>query len=103
MKIKLMMSIVCLSAGLFLFAGCNQSESVGSADDSGDFASGAFPPTLSAKDYHEKAWITKDCLVCHEKGVNKAPKVVHSSMTELAKKSKCRTCHVPTGTSVPGK
>ncbi len=97
MKYDSLLSIVCLSAGLFLLTGCNSGQSVGNADDSGDFATGAFPPTLSAKEHHKNSWTNKDCLVCHDKGINKAPKVVHSSLTALAKQSKCRTCHVPAG------
>lgn len=94
MKLNALILVVCLSPGLLILAGCNQ-DSSGSSSDSAGFAPGAFPPTISAKEHHKKAWTNKDCMVCHENGINKAPKMIHSSLTELAKQSKCRTCHVP--------
>ncbi len=62
---------------------------------SGDYAAGAFPPTLSNKEYHQRAWTRTDCLTCHETGVQGAPRMKHTSLTPLAKEVKCRSCHVP--------
>ncbi len=62
-----------------------------------EFAAGAFPPTLSDKEYHQRHWTRNDCLTCHETGVKGAPKMKHTSLPPLAKEVKCRSCHVPAG------
>jgi len=89
--------IVAMSALLFLvcglcLVGCDAPVSSGAQQDG--FAAGAFPPTLSDMDYHADAWTRADCLTCHEKGVNDAPQVRHTSLPAAAKDSKCRSCHV---------
>ena len=78
-----------------LLAGCGQ-QSVSARGNSRDagFVEGAFPPTLSNKEYHTKSWTRTDCLTCHETGVQEAPKLKHVSVPELAAEVKCRTCHV---------
>ncbi|MCA9261848.1 MAG: hypothetical protein KDA61_21670 [Planctomycetales bacterium] len=80
-----------LCGGCLLAAGC-QPQTTSKA--SGGDQTGAFPPTLSDTDYHQNAWTRSDCLVCHEKGVQNAPKVKHVSLPEIALQAKCRTCHV---------
>ncbi len=80
---------VAALAVLCMMAACQRTES---ADK--DYAPGAFPPTLSATDYHKNSWSRTDCLTCHESGVENAPKMKHLSVVDLAKESKCRTCHV---------
>ena len=72
-----------------LMAACQKSQSANA-----DFAPGAFPPTLSATEYHQRAWSRTDCMTCHETGVQNAPKIKHVSVPDIAKSSKCRTCHV---------
>ena len=67
-----------------------------------DYAPGAFPPTLSDKDYHRQSWQRADCLTCHEQGVNDAPKLKHRSLAPLARNAKCRTCHVTARGSAQG-
>lgn len=82
-----------LAAVFSLFpAGCNQSAP--GADNDGDFAPGAFPPTLSDVEYHQKAWSRATCLSCHENELEDAPQVLHTSLPPEAKQVKCRTCHV---------
>ena len=78
-----------------LFTGCNDGSSLAQskANDEG-FAAGAFPPTLSSKEYHSLSWTRTDCMTCHETGVLEAPKVKHVSLPKLAVEAKCRTCHV---------
>ena len=73
-----------------VFTGCTQPIEA----EKGPFAPGAFPPTMSNADYHGRAWTRTDCLVCHEKGVQEAPQMLHVSVPLLAKQAKCRTCHV---------
>ena len=87
-----------LAVGLMTLLGACQKTS--SAES--EFAPGAFPPTLSNKDYHQKSWQREDCLTCHEKGVNDAPAVKHVSVSKLAKGAKCRTCHVTASGSDQG-
>jgi len=84
-------SVLAAAFSLFL-AGCNQSAP--GADDEGDFAPGAFPPTLSDTEYHQKSWSRASCLTCHESGLEGAPKVLHTSLPAEAKQVKCRSCHV---------
>jgi hypothetical protein len=62
--------------------------------DDGDFARGAFPPTLSDTEYHQRAWSRPTCLSCHEHGLEDAPEIRHASLPDRAKLVKCRTCHV---------
>lgn len=78
-----------------LLAGCSESPSTAQANarDKG-FVDGAFPPTLSNKEYHTNSWSRTDCLKCHEAGLQDAPKIKHVSVPELAIEAKCRTCHV---------
>ena len=77
--------------------GCDQPTAAQS-----DFAAGAFPPTLSDMDYHQRSWTRTDCLVCHETGVDQAPAMKHNSLPPLVKEGKCRTCHVFIEGSKPG-
>ena len=58
------------------------------------FESYAFPPMLPNNPNHVDVWNTKDCLMCHERGVNDAPKVQHEGMVGLLLESACRSCHV---------
>ncbi|NOX53592.1 MAG: hypothetical protein GXP27_03985, partial [Planctomycetes bacterium] len=53
---------VLAAAFSFFLAGCNQPAP--GADEGGDFAPGAFPPTLSDVEYHQKAWSRATCLSC---------------------------------------
>lgn len=57
------------------------------------FARNAFPPTVSDTDYHRDPW-RRDCLRCHETGVQEAPRVVHRGMPAILTNVKCRSCHV---------
>jgi len=87
-QLVLVLLAVCMVG---LVPGCQP----GASDASdGRFAAGAFPPTLSDAEYHERAWSRPTCLSCHEKGVEDAPLLKHSSVPEQAKGVKCRTCHV---------
>ncbi len=60
------------------------------------FAANAFPPLLSAEDYHLQAWekSSKECLVCHQKGKEEAPVTRHEDMPPILLEAKCRSCHV---------
>ena len=78
-----------LLLGLTLIGGCVPAATEGSA-----YAEGAFPPTLSDEEYHQKDWTRDDCLVCHKSGQLGAPAVEHLGMPALQKDAKCRTCHV---------
>ncbi|MHC4943591.1 MAG: multiheme c-type cytochrome [Planctomycetota bacterium] len=64
-----------------------------------EFASNAFPPTVSDAEYHEDAWYKDDCLRCHETGVEDATIVKHENMPSILLVAKCRSCHV----LIPGK
>ena len=81
---------ILLVLGLLALSGCSSEEATASTG----FEPGAFPPTLSGEEYHEKSWTRTDCLTCHEQGVNDAPKMKHVSIPEIAAGAKCRTCHV---------
>lgn len=81
----LLIAVVCVS-------GCSAPSTSNEAQ--AGFAPGAFPPTLTDVDYHTDAWTRDDCLTCHEKGVNDAPQMRHTSLPPLAKDGKCRSCHV---------
>ncbi len=86
-------SVVALCFALmvpFLSSGCGETTTA----QTGEFAPGAFPPTLSDEEYHQDAWTRTDCLVCHEEGMQDSPLVKHVSLPDLAVKVKCRTCHV---------
>jgi len=76
---------------------------VGAADIAIDpetgFASAAFPPTLTDRDWHESAWVVNNCMDCHETGVGDAVRVRHIGLPAIALASSCRTCH----TVEPGK
>ncbi|HID77492.1 MAG TPA: hypothetical protein EYP56_16045 [Planctomycetaceae bacterium] len=74
-----------------LSSSCNQ-PAPGAED--GDFALGAFPPTLSDTEYHQRAWSRPTCLSCHDNELEDAPKILHTSLPPEAKQVKCRTCHV---------
>ena len=86
-------SLLLVAVSLVAAGGCNTGATAG-PDDSGDFAPGAFPPTLSDTEYHEKAWTRTDCLTCHEGGANNSPVTEHTSLPPIAKSVKCRSCHV---------
>jgi hypothetical protein len=58
------------------------------------FAEFAFPPVIPDTDWHQEAWLTDDCLRCHETGVGDTPMIVHAGMVDLLLKAKCRSCHV---------
>ena len=62
--------------------------------ESDGFAPNAFPPMIPASEYHAKAWLRDDCMLCHESGNKGAPKVVHRGMPDHLLTAKCRTCHV---------
>ena len=64
------------------------------AQDKGEFADFAFPPTIPDTDWHQNAWRKDDCMRCHETGVGEAPEVIHRDMPHILKEAKCRTCHV---------
>jgi len=83
--------VVAVAGTLLAAAGCNTAAP--GADDR-DFAAGAFPPTLSDTEYHQRAWSRPTCLSCHEHELDGAPKVEHNSLTKEAVQVKCRTCHV---------
>jgi cytochrome c5 len=80
-----------LVMGALTLSGCGSSDA---ANAQLDFAPGAFPPTLSAEEYHANSWTREDCLTCHQQGVQNAPKMRHVSLPEIAAGAKCRTCHV---------
>ena len=63
-------------------------------DPAMQFASNAFPPTLSDTEWHRGGWDLNACLRCHETGVGKAPRVFHKNMPVVLLKAKCRSCHV---------
>jgi len=59
-----------------------------------DFMPNAFPPMMPNSLSHHGAWITDNCLMCHEDGVRDAPIVRHEGMPKIMLQAKCRTCHV---------
>jgi hypothetical protein len=59
------------------------------------FADNAFPPLLPANDLHANAWMRDDCMACHERGVNDAPRLVHVGMSDALLQARCRSCHLP--------
>ncbi|MCA9184644.1 MAG: hypothetical protein KDA99_03465 [Planctomycetales bacterium] len=81
---------------LALNSGCQPGSTSTAAGETG-----AFPPTISDTDYHGRSWTRSDCLVCHEAGVQNAPKIKHTSVPPLAREAKCRTCHVQILGQVP--
>ena len=85
--------LVLVAALQIICSGCGNVVKETSATEP-DFPPGAFPPTLTDMEYHQKDWIRTDCLTCHEEGVNNAPKLKHVSVPDIAKEAKCRTCHV---------
>ncbi len=85
-------SVLCLCSG----CGTKSAKS-----NDADFAPGAFPPTLSDTEYHTRAWGGADCLTCHKTGIDKAPKIRHTSLAPLTKEASCRTCHVFVAGSKP--
>ena len=82
-------SLGLLVLGAVLIAGCSPAQSGETA-----FAEGAFPPTLSDEEYHQRDWTRNDCMVCHQTGQLGAPVMVHEGMPTLQNDAKCRTCHV---------
>jgi len=66
----------------------------GSQSTKTEFAEGAFPPTIPNDDDHKNSWSRNDCLTCHEEGKMDAPIMEHTSLPDIAKEAKCRTCHV---------
>ena len=64
-------------------------------DDEFPFARNAFPPTLPTDDSHSNAWLRDDCTMCHENGIQGAPRIVHRDMAPLLLKARCRSCHLP--------
>lgn len=64
-------------------------------DDEFPFARNAFPPTLPTDDSHSNAWLRDDCTMCHDNGVQGAPRIVHLDMAPLLLKARCRSCHLP--------
>ena len=64
-------------------------------DDEFPFARNAFPPTLPTDDSHSGAWLRDDCTLCHENGIQGAPRIVHRDMSRLLLKARCRSCHLP--------
>ncbi len=59
------------------------------------FAVMAFPPTIPDKEWHQNAWTERNCLACHETGVQDAPMVRHESrLPEIAMQANCRSCHI---------
>ncbi|RMH12667.1 MAG: hypothetical protein D6695_05945 [Planctomycetota bacterium] len=59
------------------------------------FAPEAFPPMMPNNDRHVGAWTNRQCLVCHETGVGRAPLVDHGpQIPRLALMANCRSCHV---------
>ncbi|KAA3615206.1 MAG: hypothetical protein DWQ01_00340 [Planctomycetota bacterium] len=89
-----LLALLSLAALATLAVACGPAEAGG--DEAGDFASNAFPPTLSDTDYHQNAWSdsAETCMVCHKTGINDAPKVVHEDMAAVLLDAKCRSCHV---------
>jgi cytochrome c5 len=85
----LLVATLCVIAALW---GCQPPAT--EAEETGDFAAGAFPPTLSDTEYHQRAWSRPTCMSCHEHELEGAPKIRHVSVPEEAKLVKCRTCHV---------
>ena len=86
-------ALTLLIAGLVAAtAGCGQGAKA--SGDASKFVPGAFPPTLSDREYHEKSWTRTDCMTCHEKGTFGAPVTKHKSVVPIAKEAKCRSCHV---------
>ena len=92
MRVKLLLLTIFIGGLVILGSGCKRTTTA-AAETSG-FAPGAFPPTLSNTDYHDRAWTRTDCLTCHETGVQNAPVTVHKTLTPEAKQVKCRSCHV---------
>lgn len=64
-------------------------------EENDNFEANAFPPMIPNTPDHVGAWGKTDCLVCHETGVGRAPKVDHDPMIpRLALIAQCRSCHV---------
>ncbi len=93
-------SITCVVVAAMLAVACcgcdksNTTTASASAEQSSDFAPGAFPPILTDMEYHQNPWTRTDCLKCHELGLQDAPKIKHTSLPDIAADAKCRTCHV---------
>ena len=64
------------------------------------FARRAFPPTMPVDGLHQGAWLRDDCLMCHQTGAAGAPKVVHQGMSGLLLEARCRSCHLPSASSI---
>lgn len=58
------------------------------------FARSAFPPVMPDTEFHQNAWVRKDCLLCHRWGVHGAPAVRHEGMPKIVLAARCRTCHL---------
>ena len=59
------------------------------------FSRSAFPPTMPTDESHSGAWLRDDCLLCHQNGVDGAPRVLHFDMTPALLDARCRSCHLP--------
>ncbi len=64
------------------------------------FSANAFPPLLPGDSSHSGAWMRDDCLLCHESGTRRAPRVRHKGMSPLLLKARCRSCHLPGAPSI---
>ncbi len=58
------------------------------------FAANAFPPMIPTSEAHANAWMLDNCLDCHLRGKEGAPKIRHRGLPSITIKAKCRTCHV---------
>jgi cytochrome c5 len=71
-------------------------EPTGQRDNTADpaFEANAFPPMMPNSAVHRRAWISSDCVLCHEDGVMGAPLLRHEGLPPIYLDVKCRSCHV---------
>ncbi|MAG94792.1 MAG: hypothetical protein CMJ48_13775 [Planctomycetaceae bacterium] len=100
MKKLILAAVLVIPLVSVIVTGCGPQTSSGGESD---FAPGAFPPILTDMEYHQNSWTRTDCMTCHEEGVKDAPKLKHTSLPDVAKEAKCRTCHVFVAGSQPNK
>lgn len=84
----------CRSCHVLIPGEANYDTSVPEFDPETGFASWAFPPLMPNNDKHEQAWGNRNCMMCHEDGIQNAPIVKHVGLPQIALESKCRSCHV---------
>lgn len=63
-------------------------------EEPSEFLEFAFPPMMPNNENHVDVWNIKSCLMCHTRGFDGAPKIVHEGMPDILLESACRSCHV---------